>query len=510
MIAAWMLFSLVTGAALIVVGLLLESLARRAKRATRMIWLGLMFIALVMPLRSAFDTRDVAGVDRADAATTQPTPGVTDAASVVVSANAQTQSTRVVSERTSVAAQRASVAVGQWVEKASRYDDLLLRLWLALSTVCAVLVCVATMRDRRSLVVRSTDTHDAVRVRYTHNVGPAATGIFAPRILVPLWVRELAPEVRAMVMLHECEHLRSRDPLVMSIGVMAVVLAPWHLPLWTMLARLRSAIEIDCDARVLRVWPNVRGYASLLLQIAERSRTANATSEIASRAKWSARLHPLRISMASGRIAIERRIRVMTERRTRRSPTAMLGIAVVACAAGSLVMFIPAPTLSLLAQSAKARDTAANRQAAYAKPDAQIVRFSKAGEPMVIFEATPLVDERYALSVPLKYAIYELARTFYGVRRVGQPFIAIDISTTSSRGAVIEGSREGFPRDTIRMHAPVRLIYGADKEPLRLWSLNGDTLIISEPAFNSPFATMRARGTHLIILPRTDRLSAFR
>ena len=32
---------------------------------------------------------------------------------------------------------------------------------------------------------------------------------------------------------------------------MAVVLMPWNLPLWWQWRRLRFAIEVDCDARVL-------------------------------------------------------------------------------------------------------------------------------------------------------------------------------------------------------------------------------------------------------------------
>ena len=46
---------------------------------------------------------------------------------------------------------------------------------------------------------------------------------------------------------------------------------PWNLALWFMLSRLRLAIELDCDARVLRGGVAPLAYGELLIDLAERA-----------------------------------------------------------------------------------------------------------------------------------------------------------------------------------------------------------------------------------------------
>jgi hypothetical protein len=43
---------------------------------------------------------------------------------------------------------------------------------------------------------------------------------------------------------------------------------PWHVALWYAVRRLRRALELDCDARVLRRESNVERYGHLLLRCA--------------------------------------------------------------------------------------------------------------------------------------------------------------------------------------------------------------------------------------------------
>jgi len=47
-------------------------------------------------------------------------------------------------------------------------------------------------------------------------------------------------------------------------------LMPWNVALWIQARRLRLAIEMDCDARVLRVHPSPERYGMLILTIAQR------------------------------------------------------------------------------------------------------------------------------------------------------------------------------------------------------------------------------------------------
>jgi TonB family protein len=112
---------------------------------------------------------------------------------------------------------------------------------------------------------------DGLDVAVTSGAGPLVVGVFHPQIIVPAWVLELDRWEQQLVIAHELEHVRGRDPTLLAVGAFAVVLAPWNLPLWYMLRRLREAVELDCDRRVLGVHPDARAYAGLLLSVASRS-----------------------------------------------------------------------------------------------------------------------------------------------------------------------------------------------------------------------------------------------
>jgi hypothetical protein len=70
---------------------------------------------------------------------------------------------------------------------------------------------------------------------------------------------------------------------------------PWNLPLWWQLRRLRCAVEMDCDARVLRRGYDVSHYGETLIAVGERQ---------------SARI-ALSAAMAEPRSLLERRLRNM-------------------------------------------------------------------------------------------------------------------------------------------------------------------------------------------------------
>jgi hypothetical protein len=107
-------------------------------------------------------------------------------------------------------------------------------------------------------------------VRVSPRVGPAVLGIVHPEVVVPAWLLEAEPEEQRLVVLHEREHVRARDPLVLAAGCVAVALVPWSPAAWWMLRRLRAAVELDCDARVLRRGVAPRAYGSLLIEMAGR------------------------------------------------------------------------------------------------------------------------------------------------------------------------------------------------------------------------------------------------
>jgi hypothetical protein len=111
---------------------------------------------------------------------------------------------------------------------------------------------------------------DGVPVREASMLGPAVVGIARMRIVVPAWVRTLDERSRGLVLLHELEHARARDPLLIAFGAVALVAMPWNAGLWWAVRRLRLAIEIDCDQRVLRREPDARAYALVLVESSAR------------------------------------------------------------------------------------------------------------------------------------------------------------------------------------------------------------------------------------------------
>lgn len=103
-------------------------------------------------------------------------------------------------------------------------------------------------------------------------LGPAAVGVLRPEVVLAGWVLDLDDEERRMVLLHEREHARVRDPAVIACGWALLVLAPWNLLLWWQFRRLRQAVELDCDLRVVRRTRDRRAYGRVLLEAARNAK----------------------------------------------------------------------------------------------------------------------------------------------------------------------------------------------------------------------------------------------
>src|SRR5262249_11905491 len=78
-----------------------------------------------------------------------------------------------------------------------------------------------------------------------------------------------------LVLRHEREHRVARDPYLLFAAALLVALLPWNLALWFAARRLRLAIEVDCDARVLQAHPSAERYGLLLLTVAPRQSAAS-------------------------------------------------------------------------------------------------------------------------------------------------------------------------------------------------------------------------------------------
>lgn len=109
-----------------------------------------------------------------------------------------------------------------------------------------------------------------IPVYIARDVGPAVVGLLRPRIVIPDWVLQTSPSRQVMVLTHEQSHLAARDPQVLTVALFLLVLMPWNLPLWWQLHRLRYAIEVDCDARVLKAGADTGQYGETLIDVSQR------------------------------------------------------------------------------------------------------------------------------------------------------------------------------------------------------------------------------------------------
>lgn len=168
------------------------------------------------------------------------------------------------------------VVPGSWL---SRVDEVLVAAWAILSLTLLARLAVA-MRSLAA-VERSAEPRAiaGVPVLLTSGLGPAVFGVRRMRLLMPRWLLDLDQPLHELVIRHEQEHLRARDPQLALGAAMAVALVPWNPAVWWIARRLRLAMELDCDARVLRAASTDRErYARLLVLIAQRQpRNAVAT-----------------------------------------------------------------------------------------------------------------------------------------------------------------------------------------------------------------------------------------
>jgi hypothetical protein len=107
-------------------------------------------------------------------------------------------------------------------------------------------------------------------VLVSKDFGPAVVGLARPCIVVPQWIAEAPSQTQAIVVAHEQSHLDARDAQLLAVALLLILAMPWNLPLWWQLHRLRAAIEMDCDSRVLKDGADVSVYGETLVLVGER------------------------------------------------------------------------------------------------------------------------------------------------------------------------------------------------------------------------------------------------
>lgn len=163
---------------------------------------------------------------------------------------------------------RVARAVG--ASRIARVDDgIVVGGWICLSAALGLVFVGVHARFGHSRRRWPQASIDGQTVRIAPHVGPAAIGLVRPEVVVPQWLFARSDADRRMAIAHEAEHIRARDPQVLGAACVALILFPWNPALWYLVARLRLAIELDCDRRVLRRGARPAAYGSLLVAVAE-------------------------------------------------------------------------------------------------------------------------------------------------------------------------------------------------------------------------------------------------
>jgi beta-lactamase regulating signal transducer with metallopeptidase domain/ankyrin repeat protein len=249
MTAAWMVYTFAISCLLGIAALAVERACRLQRWPSRWIWTAVLAAPFLLPFTARVADQPVALVESPAAATVSP------------------------AARESVAAPSPQPAyLIDRLVPSQQVAALLGVLWICGSALLAAGLTIAWLRMRRRAASWTRRTLDGTSVLVSADVGPAVIGFWRLQIVVPQWLLSADQQVRRLALAHESQHVQARDPLLLFAATMAVVLMPWNLPLWWQWRRLRFAIEVDCDTRVLTSGRIANfEYAEALLNVAERS-----------------------------------------------------------------------------------------------------------------------------------------------------------------------------------------------------------------------------------------------
>lgn len=230
MIAAWMLWSIGAGLLFLVAGLALERLLDGRRR---WVWMAAGAGTVILPAVRLF------------------TSGVGEASGPPPSAP-------IMLEPLTVTGDSALHSL----------DGVLQLGWAGLSAVLLITALIGASRFVRRRASWREGTLLGRRVLWSRDSGPAVVGLFGSRIVLPEWVRGAGRERQELVLAHEEEHQRARDAQLRFLAAALLVAFPWNPALWIQYHRLGLALELDCDSRVMRRWPDRRAlYGDLLLRV---------------------------------------------------------------------------------------------------------------------------------------------------------------------------------------------------------------------------------------------------
>jgi len=266
MISWWIAQIAVLGALLALAAYGAESALRAAGRPTRWAWVGAVVATLVLaalaPMRAVTEmpvsTPLVVTSVNAGGAVATASTGVLFTLATAWNA-ATTFASRTV--RDGWSAWHANVPAGT--------ERLLLIVWIVASAALLAVFVAVHLRFQRRRAQWPLGTVHGTTVRIADDTGPAVIGVTSAEIVVPRWLLTRDAREQQLVLAHELEHVRTHDPLLLVLSQAAIVLLPWHPATWWMASRLRLAVELDCDRRVLQRGASARDYGTLLIDLTD-------------------------------------------------------------------------------------------------------------------------------------------------------------------------------------------------------------------------------------------------
>jgi beta-lactamase regulating signal transducer with metallopeptidase domain len=247
---AWMMYAVLVTLVLSAAALVAERAAKVRRAATRWGWIAMLAGSLVLPTVIATASIRLPDVFKPDAAPTLIV--LRDATSIPVPS--------MLLDLGGTQPYRASLHI----------DTLLRGIWLALS----ILMLLILVLSAALLYRRMRGWHEASlcneRVLVARDAGPAVVGLVRARIVVPAWLLQANEAQQQCTLAHERSHLHARDPQLVALALILLTLMPWNPLLWWQFHRLRRAIEVDCDARVLLGGYDVGAYCETLIQVGQR------------------------------------------------------------------------------------------------------------------------------------------------------------------------------------------------------------------------------------------------
>jgi len=245
MIAAWMLYCVAIAVLFVVVGETLERALHLAGRATRWAWVAALAGSYLVP---------GAALLRPSAFGALPVPLAHPVASGPITL------------------QHVGAALPPPTRSFSLGDLDAVLAWAWGLSSAALLVSLGAAALRLAMLRRGwrSATVDGRAVLVSDNVGPAVAGLWRSQVVLPEWALGLGEGERRLMLAHEEEHVRARDPWLLAAAAAAVVLAPWNPVVWWQVRRLRLVVEMDCDARVLAREGDAPEYGELLLRVGRR------------------------------------------------------------------------------------------------------------------------------------------------------------------------------------------------------------------------------------------------